>query len=116
MTLALILGFGATAQNTNDWFDWETDTEDTYFDASSIEMFNWNAFSDLFDLTTSIEGIGEWASINELIEGLRGSTTTPILPSGHGGDGDVDAPLGSGIAVLVGLGAAYAMAKRRKEE
>ena len=36
---------------------------------------------------------------------------------GHGGneDFDADGPLGSGIAVLVGLGAAYAIAKRRKE-
>ena len=36
---------------------------------------------------------------------------------GHGSDDDFDAdgPLGSGIAVLVGLGAAYAMTKKRKE-
>ena len=36
---------------------------------------------------------------------------------GHGGsdDFDADGPLGSGIAVLVGLGAAYAMTKKRKE-
>ena len=32
---------------------------------------------------------------------------------GHGGDGDSPAPLGSGIAVLVGLGAAYALTKKR---
>ena len=36
-----------------------------------------------------------------------------ILPSGHGQNTDADAPLGSGIAVLVGLGAAYVMGKRR---
>ena len=40
------------------------------------------------------------------------------LPSSHGGTGDDngqgDAPLGSGIAVLVGLGAAYALTKKRK--
>ena len=39
-----------------------------------------------------------------------------ILPGSHGGDGDVNAPLGTGIAVLMGLGAAYAVAKKRKED
>ena len=37
-----------------------------------------------------------------------------ILPGGHGQNTDADAPLGSGIAVLVGLGAAYALKKRKK--
>ena len=31
-------------------------------------------------------------------------------------DVDADAPLGSGIAVLMGLGAAYLVGKRRKED
>ena len=31
-------------------------------------------------------------------------------------DGDGKTPLGSGIAVLVGLGAAYVVAKKRREE
>lgn len=35
------------------------------------------------------------------------------LPSSHGGTEDDGAPLGSGIAVLVGLGAAYALTKKR---
>ena len=36
---------------------------------------------------------------------------------GHGSSNneDADAPLGSGIAVLLGLGAAYAFAKKREE-
>ena len=38
------------------------------------------------------------------------------LPSEHGLDTDTDTPLGSGIAVLVGLGAAYIVAKKRKKE
>ena len=37
------------------------------------------------------------------------------LPTEHGNDQDQSAPLGSGIAVLVGLGAAYAMTKRNKK-
>ena len=39
-----------------------------------------------------------------------------ILPSGHGQTGDTDAPLGSGIAVLLGLGGAYLVGKKRREE
>ena len=38
----------------------------------------------------------------------------PNLP-GHGESGNQPAPLGSGIAVLIGLGAAYAYAKKREE-
>ena len=41
-----------------------------------------------------------------------------MLPGSHGSDSDTsaDAPLGSGIAVLMGLGAAYMVGKRRKED
>ena len=38
----------------------------------------------------------------------------PNLP-GHGTEGNQPAPLGSGIAVLIGLGAAYAYAKKRED-
>lgn len=34
----------------------------------------------------------------------------------HGQNTDGDAPLGSGVAVLLGLGAAYMVAKKRNEE
>lgn len=39
-----------------------------------------------------------------------------VLPGAHGETNDADAPLGSGIAVLVGLGAAYALSKKHKED
>jgi hypothetical protein len=40
-----------------------------------------------------------------------------ILPGQHGSDSDTPAvPMGSGIAVLIGLGAAYAFAKKHEEE
>jgi len=41
----------------------------------------------------------------------------PALPT-HGSQNNYDAngPIGSGIAVLLGLGAAYLVGKRRKEE
>jgi hypothetical protein len=41
----------------------------------------------------------------------------PNLPSQFGSDDDEPgAPIGSGIAVLMGLGAAYMVAKKRKED
>ena len=39
----------------------------------------------------------------------------PMLPD-HGFSTNQNAPLGSGIAVLLGLGAAYMVAKKRKED
>jgi hypothetical protein len=44
--------------------------------------------------------------------------TTPSIPQGFGEttDANADTPIGSGIAVLVGLGAAYMVAKKRKED
>ena len=38
----------------------------------------------------------------------------PVLP-GHGQGGNQPAPVGSGIAVLIGLGAAYAFSKKRED-
>ena len=48
-------------------------------------------------------------------DGLRDDPATPLLPP-HGSDDNADAPLGSGIALLMGLGAAYMVAKKRREE
>ena len=39
-----------------------------------------------------------------------------LLPSAHGVNSDYDAPLGSGVVVLLGLGAAYLIGKKRDEE
>ncbi len=44
-----------------------------------------------------------------------GSPAMPLLPN-HGESGNQPAPVGSGIAVLMGLGAAYMVAKKRREE
>ena len=49
---------------------------------------------------------------SNLRDGLLGLN----LPDQHGLEDDQNAPLGSGIAVLLGLGAAYAVAKKRKED
>ena len=49
--------------------------------------------------------------------GVYNRELRPMLPD-HGSDqnGDADTPLGTGIAVLAGLGAAYLIGKKRREE
>ena len=48
------------------------------------------------------------------VYGTRGGGF-PGMP-GHGGTGNADAPLGTGIAVLTALGSAYLIGKRRIQE
>ena len=49
--------------------------------------------------------------------GFRTDTPIPMLPSHNGSNESQPAtPVGSGIAVLMGLGAAYMVAKKRREE
>lgn len=55
----------------------------------------------------------ESASYDVYDEAARGNLIA--LPSNHGSSTDTDAPLGSGIAVLIGFGAAYAMSKKGKK-
>ena len=50
-----------------------------------------------------------------IFNGNRNTTLFPNLPS-FNETTDQNAPLGSGIAVLMGLGAAYLVGKRRKED
>lgn len=45
-----------------------------------------------------------------------GSVPLLSLPNTHGESNDFPAPLGSGIAILVGLGAAYLVGKKRSEK
>ena len=47
--------------------------------------------------------------------GESGPINLPSLPN-HGETDDQNAPLGTGIALMLGLGAAYLMNSRRKEE
>ena len=51
---------------------------------------------------------------NNAVYGNRGNGV-PGMP-GHGATGNQDAPLGTGIALLTALGAAYLVGKKRNEE
>jgi len=59
--------------------------------------------------------LGKGATSDDYLPGDGNRLTTPSLPSGWGSSEDQDGPLGSGIAVLLGLGAAYMVAKKRKD-
>ena len=77
------------------------------------------AFAIVLGMTISVsaqEGglFGKGATRDEIGYGTRDGGAIG-LPSSHGATSDQGAPLGSGIAVLVGLGAAYAMTKKNKK-
>ena len=46
--------------------------------------------------------------------GNRTESDIPMLPAQHGATSDQSTPLGSGAAIMLGLGAAYLMGKKRK--
>ena len=55
------------------------------------------------------------ANNGDFLGGSRGSDhKLPGLP-GHGGHGNADAPLGGGALLLIGMGAAYAVAKKKNK-
>ena len=78
-------------------------------------------------VTTFADGGGLFNRADNAKNGVSGYTyfngnrpsepgdATPVLPA-HNQTGNQNAPLGSGIAVLMGLGAAYMVAKKRKED
>ena len=68
-------------------------------------------------MTTFAEGGGLFQRGNTPGQkaGTNSGLVTPSLPN-HGGDENADAPLGTGIAVLTALGAAYLVGKKRREE
>lgn len=54
----------------------------------------------------------------DYVPGDRDDITTPSIPYIHGNANDQNgdgAPLGSGVVVLLGMGAAYAMKKKREK-
>ena len=85
IALVSMIGLGASAQRFG--------SSDSFFN-------NW-------------EDVGNGLDKFDDFDNLRGGGN-PGLPGGHGG-GDVNAPLGSGIAVLTALGAGYAFAKRKRD-
>ena len=60
-------------------------------------------------------GYGETRNVG--LGGSRGSNESLVeMPSGHGLTDDASAPLGSGVLMLIGFGAAYALKKKKEEK
>ena len=69
-----------------------------------------------FSMTTFADGGGLFQRGTEPEEtGFYNRGFGPVLP-GHEQPGNADAPLGTGIALLTALGAAYLVGKKRNEE
>ena len=117
MTLTLMLGIGATAQNS-EMFDWSTwdNTAETYYDGSDVGMFDWDGFTELYDQASQNSLLSDWFSDFSLFDFGGDRTSIDLILPDHGGGGDVNAPLGGGIALLLGMSGAYLVAKRRKED
>ena len=61
-------------------------------------------------------GLFQRGATNDANNGpMRTDGPAIVLPTEHGSSSDFDAPVGSGIAVLTVLGAAYAIGKKRKD-
>ena len=60
-------------------------------------------------------GLFQRGYVSEEATNPRSGESLLSLPGSHGSNTDTDAPLGSGIAVLLGFGAAYAMKRRNKK-
>lgn len=73
-------------------------------------LFQYGAVSEEEETST-------WFSFTDrgLFDPNTGSLLLPTLPGAFGENDDQNAPLGSGMAVLMGLGAAYLVAKKRKK-
>ena len=112
LSLALMMGFVANAQNEM----WDTPVESSY-EVANFGMFDWDGFTELFDQASQSSASSEWYSDFSLFDfgsGDRDGILDLVLPD-HGLDADVNAPLGSGVLLLVGFGAAYALKKRKEE-
>ena len=68
-----------------------------------------------YNAKNGFSGYSIYFNSKENEEMLRENEIYPMLPA-HGQTDDQNAPVGSGIAILMGLGAAYMVAKKRREE
>ena len=132
LTVTILFGMtlGAYAEwspNDSGWnlfhlfnFDEEEQEEANvgWFEDTEIFGMNWN---DIFESSNSNINYGEGGmfgrgkSMNtDVGSGFRNNFGL-ILPINHGLEGDSVAPLGGGVVVLLGMGGAYLVAKKRRK-
>ncbi len=61
-------------------------------------------------------GLFQKGASNDANGPMRTEGPAISLPNEHGSSNDFDAPVGSGIVMLLGMGGAYLVAKKRKED
>ena len=63
------------------------------------------------------DGFFKWndADNNDIYRVDDPANPTFALPTAHGGTGDYDTPLGSGLVILTALGAGYAIYRKRNK-
>ena len=135
LTTAILLGmsFGAFAEWTPssgwlffDLFNSEENEEETnigLFENDEANAAMWENMIEIPSFSANNGGGGLFGRGKSMSDGVgsgfrNGNGLSLLLPTSHGDDGDAgaDAPLGSGVVVLLGLGAAYLVGKKRREE
>ena len=129
-TILLGMSFGAFAEWTPgsgwlfyDLFHSEENEEETnigLFEDEEANAAMWENMIEIPSFSANNGGGGLFGRGKSMSEGLGSGyrNLSLMLPTSHGDNGDAgaDAPLGSGVVVLLGLGAAYLVGKKRREE
>ncbi len=90
-TIAIVLGIGMSSFAQGGLFQYGEVSDQDYYAGTAWYVLNQN---------------------NEFQIHKGGGLIIPNLPT-HGEEDNTDAPLGSGVLLLIGFGAAYAMKKRK---
>ena len=131
LTVTFLLGmtFGAFADwNSYEqgWFlfnlfnsnpDEQDETNVGLFEDNEVNAMMWNNVVEAPTNMINYEGGGLFGRGKSLSTSVGSNFRNGglLLPNSHGQETDSGAPLGSGVVVLVGLGAAYLACTRRKE-
>jgi len=99
--------------------DEQEETNAGLFEDNEVNAMMWNNVIEAPTTMINYEGGGLFGRGKSMYTGV-GSTYREnfglFLPNAHGNQGDSEAPLGSGVVVLLGMGAAYLVSKKRKEK
>ena len=95
ITIAIIFGLGMGVYAQGGLFGYGAVSDEEYYGSGASTIHDQNFF-----------GLSLFRA---------GTNDTPIGVPEHGQPDDQDAPLGGGVLLLIGFGAAYALKKKREE-
>ena len=100
--------------------DEQDETNAGLFEDNEVNAMMWNNVIEAPTSVINYEGGGLFGRGKSMYTGVGngfrdGQGIGLFLPGGHGTSNDESAPLGSGVVVLLGMGAAYLVSKRHKE-